>query len=143
LLRPSLAAAFGVVGSAGDTLDAEAGADGVELVGLVDAALVDVDGKGAAIAQDGALETVLHTGELLVPVELGVGDQARVIVEEGKEKDLALAVGVSGIGEIGAVHGVALPQVAKVAALETAVGLGTLLGQELGGGGATAGELAA
>jgi hypothetical protein len=138
-----LAAAFGVVGSAGDTLDAEAGADGVELVGAVDAALVDVDGEGAAVAQDGALEAVLHAGELLVPVELGMGDQAGMIVEESEEKGLTLPVGISGIREVGAVHGIALPQVAEMGALEAAVGLGALLGQELGGSRATARELAA
>jgi hypothetical protein len=72
-----------------------------------------------------------------------MGDEAGVIVEKGKEKDLALVIGIGGIGEIGAVHGIALPQVTTVGTLETAVRLGALLGQELGGGGATAGELAA
>jgi hypothetical protein len=138
-----LAAAFGVVGGAQDTLDAEGGADGVELVGPVDAALVDVDGEGASVAQDSALEAVLHAGELLVPVELGVRNQARVVVQESKEEHLALLIRFCGIGEVGAVHGVALPQVAEMGALEAAVGFGALLGQELGGGRATAGKLAA
>jgi hypothetical protein len=66
-----------------------------------------------------------------------------VIVEESEEKDLALAVGIDGVGEVGTVHSVALPQVAKVGTLETAIGLGTLFGEELGGSRATAGELAA
>jgi hypothetical protein len=40
-------------------------------------------------------------------------------------------------------HGVALPEVAEVGALEAAVRLGPLLVQELGGGGVAPGELAA
>jgi hypothetical protein len=143
LLRPSLAAAFGVIGGTEDTLNAKASADGVELMGSVDTALVDVDGNGATVAQDGAFEAILHTRKLLVPVELGVRNQAGVIVEESEEKDLALAVGIDGVGEIGTVHSVALPQVAKVGTLEAAVGFGTLFGEELGGSRATAGELAA
>jgi hypothetical protein len=142
LLRPSLAAAFGVIGGTEDTLNAKASADGVELMGSVDTALVDVDGNGATVAQDGAFEAILHTRKLLVPVELGVRNQACVIVES-EEKDLALAVGIDGVGEIGTVHSVALPQVAKVGTLEAAVGFGTLFGEELGGSRATAGELAA
>ena len=138
-----LAPALGVVGRAEDALDAQGGTDGVELLGGVDLALVDVDGQGAAVAQDGAFEAVLHARELLVPVELGVRDEAGVVVEEGKEKNLALLVGVGRVGELGAVHGVALPQVAKVGALEAAVGLGALLVEELGGGGVAPGELAA
>ena len=138
-----LAATFGVVGRAEDALDTEGSADGVEVLGGVDLALVDIDGQGTTVAQDGALEAVLHARKLLVPVELGVWDQAGVVVEEGKEEDLALPVGMGRVGKIGTVHGVALPQVAKVGALEAAVGFGALFGEELGGGGATPGELAA
>jgi len=72
-----------------------------------------------------------------------VSDVLIRVVEKGEQKDLALAIWIARVGEIGAVHGVTLPQVAKVGTLETTVGLGTLLGQELGGGSATAGELAA
>jgi hypothetical protein len=126
-----------------DTLDAQASADGIEVVGFVDAALVDVHGNGTAVAQDSAFETVLHTRELLVPIELGVWDQARMIIQESKEKGLALAVGIRRIGQKGAVHGIALPQVAEVAALKAAVGFGTLFGEEMGSSRATAGELAA
>jgi hypothetical protein len=64
------------------------------------------------------------------------------IIEESKEKGLALAVGIRRIGQKGAVHGIALPQVAEVAALKAAVGFGPLFGEELGSGRATAGELA-
>ena len=137
------APALGVVGRAQDALDAQGGADGVELLGGVDLALVDVDGQGAAVAEHGPFEAILQAGELLVPVELGVGDQAGVVVEEGEEEDLALLVGVGRVGQLGAVHGVALPQVAKVGALEAAVGLGPLLGQELGRRGVAQGQLAA
>jgi hypothetical protein len=119
-----LAAALGVVGSAEDALDAQGSADGVQVLGGVDFGLVDVDGQGAAVAEDGALEAVLQAGELLVPVELGVGDEAGVIIEEGEEKNLALVLGIGRIGKVGAVHGIALPQVTEVLAFETAVGLG-------------------
>jgi len=138
-----LASAFGIVGSAEDALDAESGADGVQMLGNINLGSVHVDGQGAAVAQDGAFEAILHTGQLLVPVELSVRDEAGVIVEEGKEECLALLVGVGRIGEIRAVHSVPLPQVAKVSAFETAIGFGALLDEELGGGGAAAGQLAA
>ncbi|MDY7078203.1 MAG: hypothetical protein SXV54_14905 [Chloroflexota bacterium] len=85
--------------------------------------------NGTAVAQDGAFEAVLHTRKLLIPVELGVRNQARVIVEESEEKDLALAGGIGGVGQVKAMHSITLPQVAKVGTLETAVGLGALLGQ--------------
>jgi hypothetical protein len=130
-----LAATFGVVGSAGNALDAEGGADGV--------VLVDVYGEGAAVTQDSPLEAVLHAGKLLVPVELGVRNQARVVIQESKEEYLTPLLHICGIGEVGTVHGVALPQVAEMGALKAAVGLGALLGQQLGSGSATAGELAA
>jgi hypothetical protein len=138
-----LATAFGIVRGTEDALDAQGSADSVELVGLVDATPIDVDGKGATIAQDSTLEAIFHTGELLIPIELSVRDQTRMIIKKGEKKDLALAVGISGIGEIGAVHRVGLPQVAKVRTFEAAIGFGTLLGQELGSGGTAAGELAA
>jgi hypothetical protein len=76
-------------------------------------------------------------------VKLGVGDEAGVIVEKGEEKNLALALGISGVGKIGTVHRITLPQVTKVRTLETPVRFGALLGQELGSGGVTAGQLAA
>jgi hypothetical protein len=72
-----------------------------------------------------------------------VRHETGVIIEESKEKDLALAVEIGRIGEVGAVHSVALPQVAKVGTLETAIRLGALFGEELGGSRAAAGKLAA
>jgi hypothetical protein len=98
------------------------------------------------MAQDRALETVLHARQLLIPVELGVAGtlwvQAGVIVEEGEEKNLALLVRMGRVRQFGAVHGIALPQVAKVLPLETAIGLWPLLVEELGRGGVAPGELA-
>jgi hypothetical protein len=113
------------------------------LFGGVDLALVNVDGQRAAIPLDGALEAILQTGELLIPVELGVWDQTGMIVEKSEEKDLALAVGVGRVGKVGTIHRVSLPQVSKVSPFEAAVGFGTLLRNELGGGGVAKGELAA
>jgi hypothetical protein len=104
-----LAATFGIVGRAQDALHTEGGTDGVEVLGGVDLAPIDVESEGAPVAQEGALEAVLHTRELFVPVELGVGDETGVVVEEGEEEGLALAVGISRIGEIGTVHRVTLP----------------------------------
>jgi hypothetical protein len=66
-----------------------------------------------------------------------------MVVEEGKEEDLSLSVRVGRIGEIGTVHGVPLPEPAKVGALEAAVGLWALLGEELCGSSAPLGEVAA
>jgi hypothetical protein len=136
-------ATFRVVGSAKDALDAQSGADGVHMLGGVDLTPVDVDGQGTAIAQDGALETILHARKLFVPIKLRVRDEARVIVKKGKEKGLSLMFGIRGIGKIGAVHRVALPEIAKVETLKAAIGLGALLGAQPNGGGASEGELAA
>ena len=138
-----LAAAFGIVSGTENALDAERSADRVELVGFIDTAPVDVDGERTAIAHNPPLETVLHSWELFVPIELGVRNQARVVVQEGKEKDLALAIWITGVREIRAVHRITLPQVAKVRTLEAAVGLGALLGEKSGGGDAAESELAA
>ena len=113
------------------------------MLGNVDLGPVHVDDQGATVAQDGTLETIFHPGQLLVPVKLSVRGEARVIVEEGKEVNLTLPVGVGRIGEIRAVHSVPLPQIAKVSAFETAIGFGALLDEELGGGGAAPGQLAA
>jgi hypothetical protein len=66
-----------------------------------------------------------------------------MVVEKGKEKGLSLVFGIRGIGEIGAIHRVTLPQIAKVEALKAAIGLGTLFGAQADGGGASEGELAA
>jgi len=68
-------------------------------------------------------------------------DQPRMIVQESKEEHLALLVGMGRIGEIGAIHSVSLPKVAKVAAFEATVRLGTLLREKLGGGGSTLGQV--
>ena len=138
-----LALAFGGVGAGQDPLDTEGGADGIELFGSVDLAPVDVDGQGDAIAEDGPFETILHAGQLFVPVELGVGHQAGVVIEESKEEDLPLLIRVGRVGQGGAVHGVPLPQVAEGGPLEAAEGFGALLGQELSGGGAPLGQVAA
>ena len=129
------------VGSRQDALDAEGGAGGVELVGAVDATLVGVDGHRAAVAGDGPFETVLQAGELLVPVELGVGNQPRMVVEEGEEKGLALGLRVGGVSQLGAVEGIRLPQVAEMLALEAAEGSGTL--GEACPGSAAGGQVAA
>lgn len=89
-------------------------------MGAIDGPLVGVDSQGTAIAGDGALEAVFEARELLVPVELAVGNEAGVVVEEGEEDSLALGGWVGRVGELRAVHGVGLPQVAEVAALEAA-----------------------
>ena len=136
-----LALGLGGVGPGEDALDAEGGAGGVELVGAVDAALVGVDGQRAAVARDGPFEAVLQARELLVPVELGVGHQPGVVVEEGKEEGLALRLGVGRVGQLGAVEGVGLPQVAEMLALEAAEGSSPF--EQASAGGATGGQLAA
>jgi hypothetical protein len=69
--------------------------------------------------------------------------EAGIIVEKGEEEGLALLFGSGRVRQIRAIHGVPLPQIAEVGPLKAAIGLGALLGEELGGGGATAGELTA
>jgi hypothetical protein len=99
-------------------------------------------GRKFPCTEDGVFETVFHTGKLFVPVELGMGDEAGMVVEKSEQKDLARFVRVGGVGDLGAVHGIALPQVAKVVALEATVGLGALFAEELRGGGVSSRELA-
>jgi hypothetical protein len=66
-----------------------------------------------------------------------------VVVQESEEEDLALLVRLSRMGQPGAVHGIALPQVAKGRPLEATVGFGPLLSQQLGGGGSPFGQVPA
>ena len=56
-------------------MDAERSTEGVEMLGRVDLRQVDVDGERAAIAPNGALETILHPWQLFIPAELGVRNQ--------------------------------------------------------------------
>jgi hypothetical protein len=112
------------------------------MLGGVDLGQVDVDGQRAAVAQDGALEAVLHSWQLFVEVELSVGHEARVVVDEGKQKHLPFLARVGRIGEVGTVHGIALPQIAKVVPFEASVGLGALFVEELSGGGIAASQMA-
>ena len=121
------AASFRVVRGAQNALDAEAGTDHIKLLGGVDTAAIDIDRPRQAIADNGPFETILHAGQLLVPVKLGVRHQAGMVVEESKEEDLTGLVGLSRIRQPGAVHSIALPQVAKGRALKTTIGLGSLL----------------
>ena len=53
-----------------------------------------------------------------------MGNETGVVVNEGKEEGLPFLVGVGRIGQVGAVQGVALPKVAKSAALKAAIGFG-------------------
>jgi len=80
----NFAFAFGIVRRSQNPLNAEGGADGIELFGGVDLAPVDVNGLGEAIAEDRSFEAVLHAGELLIPIEAGMCYHARMIVDERK-----------------------------------------------------------
>ena len=101
------------------------------MLGGIDFGPIDVDGQGTAPTPDGAFETILHARQLLIPIKLGVGHEARVVVDEGEEENLAFLFGVGWIGQPRPVHRVALPEVAEVMTFEAAVGLGPLLGEEL------------
>jgi hypothetical protein len=77
---------------------------------------------------------------------LGVGHQAGVVIKESEEENLPLLIRDRREGRVrqgGAVHGVPLPQVAEGGPLEAAEGFGALLGQELGGGGPSLGQVTA
>ncbi len=129
-----LALSFGIVRAGQDAFNAHCGAGGIELMGAVDRALVNVNSQRRAVAQNAAPKAVFQTRQLLIPVELSVRNEAGVVVNEGKEEGLPFLVEVGRIGQIGAVQGVALPKVAKSAALKTAVGFGRLgEGQQRGG----------
>ena len=56
-----------------------------------------------------------------------------MVVEEGEEKDFAFLAGMGRIGQLGTVHGVALPQVAEMGPLEATIGVGPLVDEQMGG----------
>jgi len=45
----------------------------------------------------------MHAGQLLVPVEAGVGHQPGVVIDESEEEDLAHLVRLGRIGQAGTV----------------------------------------
>jgi hypothetical protein len=66
-----------------------------------------------------------------------------MVVQESEKEHLALPVRVGRIGKIRAIHGIPLPQVAKVSAFEATVRFRALLGEELSGRGTPSDEVSA
>ncbi len=96
--------------------DAEVGADDLQVVAGEDFALVGVELFGEAAPGQALPETVQEPAELLRLVILGVGDQARAVVQEREEPgvdDLAL-----GQLERGSEHHVGHPQLVGQGTLE-------------------------
>jgi hypothetical protein len=112
-------AALGLVGTCMEELKAEVSGEGQERARAEDTAVVEVKASRETSLQESLLEAVLEGGEVLLVVELGVADEAGVIVEDGDEEGFStLAVG---LGDGGAVHDVALPAIAGEVEFEGAV----------------------
>lgn len=92
---------------------AEAGADLAELFGGVVGAVIGVDGLWDASFVEGVLEALDEVLGVVGVEELGVGDDAGGVVDEGDEVNLEGVV-VAGEAEIGSVEGVGLPEVVGV-----------------------------
>ena len=100
-----------LVGTRVDEGDAELGAHQGELPGPVVGAVVDVESRGQASAQDRLLEHRQEDRGVLGEGEGGEGDDAGGVVDEGDQVGLAAAAAV---GDGRAVHDVAHPQLAGV-----------------------------
>ncbi len=66
-----------------------------------------------------------------------------MIVDKSEEEGLPFFVRVCRVGQVGAVQGVPLPQIAKNVSFKAAVGFGLLRGGQLRGGYPPFGQLAA
>lgn len=91
-----------------DEEGAEAGADEAEFFGGVVGAVVDVYGFGDAAFVEGGLEAVDEVCGVVRGIEGAVGDYAGGVVDEADEKGFGGFAFVA-CGDVGAVHGVALP----------------------------------
>ena len=101
--------AFGAVGLAGDFTDAQLSADGIDLMGAEDLAIVDIQDLRDAAFQDSLLQGVFQMGQPLVPIELGMGNEAGKIVDQSYQVSSFFGFRPVGIGQIGAVYDVGLP----------------------------------
>lgn len=95
---------------------AESGADLSELFGRIIGAVIGIDGFGSAAFVEGVLEAIDEILAVVGMVESSVSDDARGIVNEGDEENLASRCALGRVGmimepEVGAVEGVDLPEV--------------------------------
>lgn len=102
--------------------DAETCGNEAEFFGGVVGAVIDVDGFGDAAFVDGGLEAVEKVLGVVGRIEGAVGDDAGGVVDEADEIGFEGFAG--GIADVGAVKGVALPEVVGMGFGEGEAGLG-------------------
>lgn len=112
-----LAAPFRDVGPRMEEGDAEPAAGVGERVGPEGRAVVDIEPAGETALLEGRDEAVAEAVEALGEIELGVGDEPGVVVEDGEEIGLPE---LAFVDDLGTVHAVRLPQVVGQLGLETA-----------------------
>jgi len=101
--------------------DAEAGTGVLEAVGSEHGAVVHVELSGEAPSLQGVEQAVAEGVGILAQVELGVGDEAGVVVDEGEEIALSEPADVD---YAGAVEAIGLPQVVGELGFEASAILG-------------------
>jgi hypothetical protein len=102
---------------------AEPRADEAKFFGGVVGTVVDVDGFGDAAFVEGGLEAFEEVGGVICGVKGAVGDDAGGVVDEADEEGFG-GVAFVAVGEVGAVHGVGLPEVVGVGFGEGEAGFG-------------------
>ena len=112
--------------------DTQRSAGGSELIGRVDLAIVHIDGIRHPSAQDPNLEHPFHAWQGFVEKELGIRDQAAVVIQEAIQVGPAFLARRIWVRQPGAHQHVALPERVGVLPLEALVGAG-LLGEQTAG----------
>ena len=88
---------FWTIGSGVNALDAQTGASCPKLGGSIDLSVVDIDGLGYASAQYSNLEHAFHAWEALVEEKFGVGHQAGMVIDKGKQVRAPFLARLAGI----------------------------------------------
>ena len=69
--------------------NAQSGTDVLDALAAVAGPVVHIELLGFAASRNGMLQGVFETGRCLAQVELRIGDESRVVIENGKEVGLA------------------------------------------------------
>ena len=109
---------FRRIGCGMDLLDAQGSTRHGKLGGLVDLAVVHVDGLGDAAAQDAHLQHPLHTWQSLIEEKFCIRHQAGMVIQEAEQVSADFLAGKVRVGQPRTKHHVPLPQTIGVVTLE-------------------------
>ena len=116
-----------VVGLVMEEADAEVGADDVGMFADEGGAVVDVEFVGEASTEDGFFEGVVEGFSILLGVAGGLGEEARVVVDDDSE--VSGEVVAVETNELGAGAEVGHPEVVWEWGFESFLGTGAVLGR--------------